>query len=270
MPGGKNIQFRKKSQGYTIVEVMIVLAISGMMFVIAANFINGKQARTAFTQGVSELTSQIQGAIADVSDGKYSDIALNCTEVDGQAVVTSDNDDSMENQGTHDDCVFRGKLVSFYADGTDKPEKYEVVPLVDLRSADDAVDTPTNLDTINSNSILVQKKIVPQNLTIENTVTTNTTTNPIANKFNIGFVQSLGVTDADGIKQGSQSINLIYLDGHNGEDAVTPDALGTILPAKSFKLCITDGTRYAIIDVGSDDSNKLTVTSHILGVSTTC
>ena len=59
MLGGRN-RHSKQPFGYTIVEVMIVLAVSSAMFLIAANFINGKQERTAFSQGSNEMVSQLQ------------------------------------------------------------------------------------------------------------------------------------------------------------------------------------------------------------------
>lgn len=54
MKGGKS------PLGYTVVEVMIVLAVSGIMFLVAANFINGKQQKTSFANGVNEMASRIQ------------------------------------------------------------------------------------------------------------------------------------------------------------------------------------------------------------------
>ena len=74
MLGGKN----KQPLGYTIIEVMIVLAVSGLMFIIAATFINGKQQRATFTAGVNEMASELQNVIEQVNDGSYADVPLNC------------------------------------------------------------------------------------------------------------------------------------------------------------------------------------------------
>ena len=66
----------KRPLGYTIIEVMIVLAVSGVMFIIAASFISGKQESTAFTEGANEFASQLQQTIAEVADGQYSDVTF--------------------------------------------------------------------------------------------------------------------------------------------------------------------------------------------------
>ena len=106
---------KKHQFGYTIVEVMIVLAVSGMMFVIAANFINGKQQRTSFFQGSNDMANIIQKVIDDVTNGNFSDVALDCDSAGAGSVDVRDSSDiTADTQGTNPDCVFLGKLVHFY------------------------------------------------------------------------------------------------------------------------------------------------------------
>ena len=69
MKGGFNkTPYRR---GFTIIEVMIFLAISGVMFLVAADFINGKEAQAEYTQGMNNANSTIQTIINDVSNGNY-------------------------------------------------------------------------------------------------------------------------------------------------------------------------------------------------------
>lgn len=57
--------------GFTIVEVMIFLAVSGLTFLIAAYYINGKQTQAEFSQGMDSATATIKSLIDDVQDNNY-------------------------------------------------------------------------------------------------------------------------------------------------------------------------------------------------------
>jgi len=267
MKGGKT---PLKTKGYTIIEVMIVLAVSGVMFVIAANFIDGKQANTSFTQGVNELTTQLQSVINAVADGKYSDIAITC---DGPPVTIIANTNvaqtSLQTQGTNNKCVFKGKLVHFYQNGLSSPrDLYEIIPLVDLRTS-----TGNNLANINSSSLLVQKETIPQHLeVVKATVTPAAGATLTSPENNIGFVQSTDTESGVGSRSGAQSVGLVFAAGPAVPTAnnANPGSLtGSIARAKKFTLCITNGNRYAIIDIGGNDDNALTATAHMKG-TTSC
>jgi hypothetical protein len=106
-----------KSQGYTIMEVMIFLAVSGFMFVIAATFISGKQAKAEFRQGMTSANNAIQNVINNVNDGFYpSGANFKCTSDDtgGRPQLAPPNvGATTSTQGTKKGCVFMGKVVMF-------------------------------------------------------------------------------------------------------------------------------------------------------------
>jgi hypothetical protein len=58
--------------GFTIIEVMIFLAVSGVIFLIAAQFINGKQAQADFTQGMHNADAIVMTLINNVANGNYA------------------------------------------------------------------------------------------------------------------------------------------------------------------------------------------------------
>ena len=74
----------RKSGGYTIIEVMIFLAVSAFMFVVAAYFIQGKQANAEFNQGMQAINSSMQKVINDVNDNNYPPVDL---QFEGQTIA---------------------------------------------------------------------------------------------------------------------------------------------------------------------------------------
>lgn len=249
MLGGKN---KHMPLGYTIVEVMIVLAISGMMFLIAANFINGKQERASFNEGVNTMASRMQGVIDQVASGKYSDADLVCP-VGG---VTASP------QGTNSTCVFLGKLIYFGYDPSNHNSSYATFTLAGLR-----VDTHGNPftspqaahATVITSPDLTIKQTTPQNLTIH-----RVTINGTISSFGLGFFQNPGLDSTGNIAQGGAgTIDLYYVPslaaGQNVIYAENQIQAGTLSRAKSADICLTDGARFADITLGTDNGNPLNV-----------
>jgi prepilin-type N-terminal cleavage/methylation domain-containing protein len=254
MKGGKN----RQPLGYTIIEVMIVLAVSGVMFLIAASFINGKQEHASFTEGVNQMASNIQDIIEQVTDGQYSDIGLTCTSPDLNAPMptVSVNSSAISNQGGNHDCVFIGKLLHFYiSGGTTYPENYEVFSLVAARTA-------TGPDNATSGSVLTSQAAVPQSLEVRKMTVSGATTN------NIGFVQSQGnqTNLINGSTNGSQTVKLVNTSGLSSATA-DPANLGTINTATSALICLSDGTQYAAIDVGDNNDSQLSANVAMYGTT---
>ncbi|MEO6761685.1 MAG: hypothetical protein ABI220_04940 [Candidatus Saccharimonadales bacterium] len=101
--------------GYTILEVMIFLAVSGFMFILAAVFINGRQDNVAFRQGMLAAGSTISSTIDDVANGRYP--AIPDGEVcdagtSGSPVIKPMPGPGVE-QGSNLGCVFLGKALQF-------------------------------------------------------------------------------------------------------------------------------------------------------------
>lgn len=245
MLGGKN-KHQHRPLGYTIIEVMIVLAVSGMMFVIAANFINGKQQRTAFTQGTNEMASQIQNVIEQVSDGQYSDIPLACSFNGTTTTVTS----GAQSQGTNSTCTFLGKLFRFSSVNKDT---YKVLSLAAGR-ADASTGNPTlaSVDPVVITD-LTSSQNIPQQLDVKN-VSVN---GHVSNYYNFGFSQGLGAASGGSFQSGAQTVSLVYSPVNLSNPATSDtDVNGNLAYAKSAAVCLTDGTRYARILIGSPNNDS--------------
>jgi prepilin-type N-terminal cleavage/methylation domain-containing protein len=269
MNGGKN----RQPLGYTIVEVMIVLAVSGVIFLIAINFINGKEGRTAFTAGTNQLASTIQNTIEQVTDGQYSDVPFTCQHVDGSPPQITG---SAAPHGTNSDCLFIGQLL-YFQQGTST--EYDTFPLAGYRlndSGQPAISSdPTHPFTealpvpvygTGGDPDLTVQSAIPQSLTVVDIKVDGSAA------YNFGFSQGLGslnTSDATNstFATGAQTVSLVYnpdldVGGLTYQNAITgyliPNA-AALIDASSASICLTNGTQYADVDVGGSDGNQLSV-----------
>ena len=106
--------------GYTIVEVMLFLTISGIMFIVAFGFVGSKQQKSQFRQGMFAIDSQIKTVINDVANGYYASTDnISCTGGGtGIAPSISSGPSGSKTQGTNKGCVFLGKVIQFSVQGT--------------------------------------------------------------------------------------------------------------------------------------------------------
>jgi prepilin-type N-terminal cleavage/methylation domain-containing protein len=252
--------------GYTIVEVMIVLAVSGTMFLIASSFISGKQQRTAFSQGVNELASSLQKVIEQVNGGQYSDVPISCTITSHGVTPVSGG----SSQGTNAPCVFLGKLIHFNEGGTGgvDSEQYEIFSLAGLRA--DGLNQPTSqLNEIDPTPIadLTTQETVPQHLDIQKiTVTPNC--GPVSESYGLAILQGLGSSSNPNGAQDSALYCVIGLGqgldtNHAGQKLnpkVSPYVANGLSKIQKVDICVSDGQRYADVFLGlNGDSLNATV-----------
>jgi hypothetical protein len=98
---------------------MIVMAITGALFVSAVYMLSGKQQRTQFQQGINDLNSQIQTTINEVQSGFFPPLPANyqCTtqqDIDGPPfIITPITDTNNSGTGANRNCLFLGKVMQF-------------------------------------------------------------------------------------------------------------------------------------------------------------
>lgn len=104
---------RGLARGYTIVEVLIFIAVSGAMLVAAMALISGQQAKTEFAQSMRDMDSRIQDVINDVSTGFYpTQNDFSCSAPASSPITITGVASS---QGTNIGCSFIGRAVQFGA-----------------------------------------------------------------------------------------------------------------------------------------------------------
>ena len=161
------------AQGFTIVETLIVLAVTGILFVSAALMINGKQSRTDFQVGVRNLQQRLQQIINQTASGYYpnnGDFRCTVTGLIGSPLRISSVDPT--GQGQNQDCIFAGTAVVFGGPGS--ADKYGVYPLAGQRTYGGVdVTTPTQArltavaqgTTTNTDAPRVDRVVLPNGLT---------------------------------------------------------------------------------------------------------
>lgn len=252
MKGGKN----RQPLGYTIVEVMIVLAVSGMMFVIAASFINGKQEQSAFTAGTKDMASQIQDVVEQVTDGKYSDIPLGCNAGGSSLGFPISSAD----QGTNSPCVFLGKLLQFSNGSPD----YTLSSVAGARLVGDIQPDLTNTKPTVIPGLDVQQA-TPQSLNVIGTKIVDSNGNPHTDAFYvIGFLEGLGTSKHGSFQSGGQTVTMVY------STALSPPipplsggSLASLQYAQSATICLSDGTQTAELVMGGGSSQLNVDIEHI-------
>ncbi len=127
---------RGKQQGYTILEVLIFVAVSAFIFISAMVAINGRQQQVQFTQGVREFEAKIQDIMNDISTGYYpTNQTIRC-QVTGGVVSFNFNSGNTETLGGNSDCIYAGKVIQVLPSGTNSDIRLIIYNLAGKRYAD--------------------------------------------------------------------------------------------------------------------------------------
>jgi hypothetical protein len=120
--------------GYTVVEVMVFLAVSGGLFVLVAGSFSAHQAGTEFSSAGRDMESSLQDIANDVSTGYYSNPGNFRCRVDAGAPVIEAVAPTTDTQGTNNQCIFIGRVAQFDIDGTNG-KQFNVYSVVGARQA---------------------------------------------------------------------------------------------------------------------------------------
>lgn len=102
-----------KPHGFTIIEVLIFLAVSGLLFLSAISLISGQQGNTDYKQSSHTMESTLQTLSTDVQNGYYSYFngshGFGCILQNNVPYTTV----GALNQGSNFGCTFIGKVIQF-------------------------------------------------------------------------------------------------------------------------------------------------------------
>ncbi len=106
------ISVGKRVGGFTIIEVMIVLASTGALLIIAMTVIGGQVASTNFQTGTRSFATQLQNIANQVTSGQYTyDNSISCYVDNQNPPEVQIDGNGNANQGSNQECVFLGKNI---------------------------------------------------------------------------------------------------------------------------------------------------------------
>ncbi len=259
---------RRNTGGFTIVEALIVLAVSGTLLASAVLLVNGKQRITAYNQAIHDVQSQLQQVVNDVGSGFYpNDGNLRCAAggPGGGPLLTGGSTE----QGANKDCIFIGKVIQFGVSGTD-PEEFNVYTLVGLTG--DSSNPSLNLSSTKAR--LIAK--TSSDTSIPDAFDTNSLhygmtvsrryyqDNPAREVSAVGFSSNLNSLAEE---DNSQQVNVIAIPGagldKDGPTAVTDIngalATATLNPSNGVWVCFNSGgtDQSGLISIGANGRQGL-------------
>lgn len=265
--------------GFTIVEVLIFLGVSSLIFTSAVVYMSGRQARQQFQSSVREFEAALADIANDVSTGYYQNgAALKCSATGTPKTPTFTA--VSQGLGTNSDCIFVGTVVKL-GDGTasNGTEKYTQFTMAGVRQTSSGVGV-TSLTEANPRVIDVTNsyatKPIGGGVTVQ-CVRVGADTNPCqtTNNAALGFF-----TTFDGAALTSQSGStirtnaLVYNDvaistantglgGAISKINAATYASATLNPGVTLCLRSSGSNQYALIKIGGSGSSNTTITSTI-------
>jgi hypothetical protein len=106
------------SSGYTIVEVIIFLAISGALLISSIAFLSGTEGHNRFSQSMRDSQSKIQDLMNDIPTGFSGGTGgtsgqAHCFSTPGKIQIDNGPARSGNPNETNGDCIFLGKAIQF-------------------------------------------------------------------------------------------------------------------------------------------------------------
>ncbi len=268
---------RRYVSGFTIVEVMIVLAVTGALLAAVMLTIAGQQRRTEFTQSINEIDSKIRDIITNVSAGYYfntNNFTCAVPIANGGPKFTL----GANNQGQNPDCIFLGRAIQFAVNndqtafniyniaGERQYNGQDVTRIVDAKPAAIAYpNTVAGADATESGNLLYGLKAVRMYFTKAG----------VAQNINtVAFISTLPAYTGTNLNSGSQSAQLMPIaslpppnigtsDANNVASTAVTNIQGANFldpPDGGVTICFQSGgtNQYGLINIGTNNRQLTT------------
>ena len=226
-------------RGFTIVEIMIFLAVSGLILMGALLALNGKQNETEFHTAMNNLVSNLQRTVSYVSDGYYeTPQGLQCTSTGGAPNISSSGGQQGQNFG----CIMIGEVLEFGVSNS-AGQEYDEYPVAGLQYVGG---TPPTVTT---------------NISQAEPTALYPAVGPTVNEFGYGLnVHSICYGDS-GYNPGPSSATCSYLGANNYENV---GAVGLFTSFNGYNAAIGNGTS---LNEGSQSIQIIPIPGSTLGLS---
>lgn len=232
--------------GFTLFEVMVVLAISSVVFFAAVTVFQGKQGKTEFSQGMHDIDSEFHSIVNDVGVSTFPDTNKKCTAKDQGSGVGQRPELSgfaVNGTGTNQDCIFLGKAVQL--DDQSNPNLINIFTVLGVRVFNGTVVTDFANAQPEPQDSLTEQYTLPFGITVKSA---KADTDSAKQTEMAGFYNSL--QPSSGTDEGSQSLMTLAYTGFetkNNSAAGVKQAIRGLGPtpgeqAKSWTICFQSGT----------------------------
>lgn len=219
----------KNKQGFTIVETLIVLAITGVLFVATSIMVRGQIANYLFKDSVDRTQVVVRDVLNDVQTGYYPLITSNTN-------VNCGVNDTVSSSGSSQKCVIAGKRITFTQDSI-------VVDtlVVDASNSNPLIPNSTAFKTV---SAVSSSTPYPGSVKFAGSFFPNpqTDTQPasVDAVYNILY-SSYNPSTASKFTSGSQSVGIYDYSYH---------LMSGVNNGNGRTLCLSDGSRTGSITIG--------------------
>jgi hypothetical protein len=269
-----------RGAGYTIVEVMIFLAVSAALMVPAMALIKSKQAETDFSQKARDAQSKIQTWINNVSTGfTGADPSQDhCILSAGRPQVITNASSPPPATGYNPECAYLGEAVQFIDSGSNKSSIYAYSV---FGSRLNGVLQPKNLKESHPEPAVGQSGSVnlTQAFDLSPLYVRNVKSSGVATAYNashvVGFYNSIN-TEASTTSNGQSDVNAYQytIDGSMTAPATPSNitlmsCLELLSPCNTadypnklnwLHVCLTDGKRFTQLVITSSSGLGANVT----------
>ena len=261
--------------GFTIVETLIVLAVTAMMLTSAMILIVGQQNRVQFTQSMQDIQSVIQQTMNEVGAGYYpSANNIECSPGGGGVNLSTGSTE----QGANTGCIFLGKAIQFASDGTAGTE-YRIYSIAGRQDDGGITDSQRTLADATPTAI-ARGQTTNQAASVPDATDTKRLLYGLkvvgmwytqgGSKKDVGavaFLNGLGSFKDSQLVSGTQQLSLVPVDNSDGGGSVVSqvpervvDAINTKMetspqnPDGGVSVCFSDGSpdRSGLITIGSN------------------
>lgn len=221
--------------GFTIIESMIFLAVSGALLLSALILVGGQQPRAQFNEAINEANSSIQDVLNDVSDGFVPiNSDLSCT-VNGTSLLFKKA--GADAYGENTECMFIGKVLQTGV-GSDQ-NLFNVYTIAGRR-------------TNGSNDVASLDQALPTAITVQSP--------------DIDQHPELDKTDHNSFKFGLKAYRLVGINGGSGVDLSSVGFIGSFAKSLGGVPTVNNAGIDLIGIAGTVSDNQTTVVSRIAGL----
>jgi type II secretory pathway pseudopilin PulG len=233
MNGAPSRLSRRPIGGFTIVETLIVMAVSGLLLISSILLVAGQQRKVEFSQAVQDVQSVINQTISEVGSGYYPNGKdFKCTVSGGKLVIVPALSGTA--QGSNTGCIFLGKAIQFGKSGTN-PQEYVVHAIAGLQDKQDGTLATAKPKAVNIASSQTTGQL-RNGLTIKamRYIKDGAPTKIGA----VAFLSGLGTGSDNNLLSGTQQLSLVPV---IGSGIVPTTTVTTVVSAIDTQLVTSDG-----------------------------